>query len=37
MLNILGWDLICATPISFLSVYKLLGIVFSDDIISKNN
>lgn len=37
MLNVLGWDLMCATPASFLSVYKLLGIIFSDDYIFKHN
>ncbi len=37
MLNVLGWDLMCATPASFLGVYKLLGIVFSDDYMIKHN
>jgi len=37
MLNVLGWDLMCSTPANFLCVYKLLGIVFSDDYMIKHN
>lgn len=36
MLNALSWDLMCATPANFLSIYKLLGIVFSDDYYMKS-
>jgi len=35
MLNVLGWDLMCATPANFLNIYKQLGVIFSDDYLIK--